>query len=140
MRMSISAQSCDSVPPAPGWIVSSASRAVIRAAQHRAELELFDLSDQAVDFADPLAFERFIGVLGDQLTELLELGHFFGEFLPRLEPDFDVVRLRDDFAGRVRIVPESGRRHPFVQLAQLLPFVIQVKDTPVARPAFRAVR
>ena len=49
IRSSISAQSCDSVPPAPGWMVMMAFLAIVLAAEHLLDLAGLDLLVERVE-------------------------------------------------------------------------------------------
>ena len=71
IRMSISAQSCDSVPPAPGWMVEQRVLLVVRTLQHRLELERLapPAPASAVSFSSSASISGVRLVL-DQLRQL----------------------------------------------------------------------
>ncbi len=107
MRISISAQSCDSVPPAPGWMVTMALRAVVLTREQGLGFEFVDLGAEFVDLAfelgiDALAFTRQlevgvdvvaatrqVGLVGQRFFQPLALPHYLLRFF-RIRPEVGV--------------------------------------------------
>ena len=59
---------------------------IVRAPKHVAELDPLDLLPQRLDFRLPLGLERRIGVHGEQVRQLPELGHLGRCPVPWLDP------------------------------------------------------
>ena len=86
MRMSICAQSCASVPPAPAAISTWASRMVGLAAKQRPELESLELGLELLRLALDLALHVIVGLGGEHLFELERALHAGGERARKARP------------------------------------------------------
>ncbi len=121
MRISIWAQSCDSVPPAPGWMETIAGLGVVRARQHDLELELVQLAAQAAGALGDLGVEAAVvaGLLGqlEQDGEVVGLG---GQLADPADGARQLGALADQLLGAAVVLPEGRRAHLGVERGQPL--------------------
>ena len=108
IRRSISAQSCDSVPPAPGWIVDDRVLAIVLAAEHLLDLAGLHFLLERVERLTELGVDRLarLGPFdehGEIVALLLERRHQLVVLLQATAALQDLLRVR-------LIFPEIGRR------------------------------
>ena len=114
MRSSISAQSCESVPPAPAFTVTTASPASYSPEKSRASSS--SASRDSIDAPLALQLVRDRVVLLGQLLERLEVVDVGLERAERLEPPRHRRVLADTDAALLLVVPEAGRLHRALEL------------------------
>ena len=114
MRSSISAQSCESVPPAPAFTVTTASPASYSPENRRASS-----SSASRDSIDARCSSSSAGdgvVLLGQLLERLEVADVGLERAEGLEPPSDGRVLGRHRRRVLLVVPEAGRLHLALEL------------------------
>ena len=109
MRSSISAQSCESVPPAPALTVTTASPSSYSAAE---QARLLERGQPRLD-RGPLLLE--LGgdavVLGGHLLERVEVVDVALQLAEAVEPACDRGVLGGDLGRSLLVVPEAGGLH-----------------------------
>ena len=127
MRRRISAQSCASVPPAPGWSVTDGVTPVVRPAEQLSKLGLGHLLADRCDFAGGFA-ERFFALLvfGDveKKPRLFKIGSMF---FPTRENRFESGLFFENGLGFFGVVPKIRLGGDLVQLFDALLFAVDVK-------------
>ena len=128
----MSAQSHDSVPPAPAWMREDGVVAVELAAEETGELELVELRDQRGDRLVEFAAVAFLLGAGGGLDQLhhdrgiVELpleGHESGDRL------LQAVELGDVLLGALGVVPERRGAHLGLHGLDLALLLFDVKET-----------
>ena len=115
MRSSISAQSCESVPPAPAFTVTTASPASYSPENRRASSS--SARRASIDARCSSSSRRDGVVLLGQLLERLEVADVRLERAERLEPPSDGGVLGGHGGRVLLVVPEAGRLHLALELA-----------------------
>ena len=111
MRRSISAKSCASVPPAPDWIVTTASPASYSPEKSASSCEAFELALERLERR--LDLGGHVAVHGEELPRVVVLAP---EALVALEPLRDAGVLGRDLRRALLVVPEAGLAHLGLEL------------------------
>jgi len=103
---------------------------VVGTLKHRSYFQRSDVTFDLVDLGKPLRLEIIIGLGLEECSQLSELGRFFVQFRPGIDPALQEIRLGDDLARAILIIPEAGTGHLLVELLNSGALHYNVKDTP----------
>ena len=130
IRSSISAQSCESVPPAPERTVTTASPESYSPLNRRASSS--SASRDSIEASWRVELGGHLGVLGRHLGELAEVGGVGLEPAEGLEPPLRAGVLGGGLRGALLVVPEAGRAHLALEPGYLGFELGRVKGSPRA--------
>ena len=127
MRRSISAQSCDSVPPAPGWMVTMALR------KSCSPPSIFLISPACTSFVqlvEPAAqlFANLLALLGP-LHEHGQVAHAALQRGAQLDVLLETAAPLQDLLGLGLILPEVGGRRARFERGELIGRACNLKDS-----------
>ena len=131
MRNSISAQSWDSVPPAPALIVPIASAESYSPDSSAASSSFSRSCSSAIDRRRELALELGVGpFFAEQLVERAGVIHLALQGVVKIDLGLQPRELRGDLPGASGIVPERRLGRLSLELVELGALAVDVKGTP----------
>ena len=111
MRISISAQSCASVPPAPALISTWANAEIVGTGEQRPQPEGLQVVAQFRDVAVELRRHFWVGFSLKQLGEFASAGLARGQDREGLHPPAQLLHLLHDVLRLLLVVPERPVGH-----------------------------
>ncbi len=103
---------------------------IVVAAQHQTELEVFEAPGELLQLLLYVRQRGLVGLAARELFELFQIVELRVDLLDGVEPDAVSLGLFQRAAGAGLVIPESFRRHAFLESLEpgLQPW--QIKDTP----------
>jgi len=106
---------------------------VVWALQHGLEFEIGESDGQLIQLLPQLAFEVWIGRLGDELLHGTGIGQPLVEGVGRVDAGAQGLQLLHDVAGLLLVGPEAGIGLPGLECLQPFAAGIKVKGTSAGR-------